>query len=82
MVVGPDGALPLPWLAEALRATLSQHKAHALLLHAHPGIGALEFSLTLAQSWLCEGAGATACGQCQSCKLVQAKMHPDLMAAD
>ena len=79
MVVGPDGALPLPWLAEPLSAALAQQRAHALLVHAHPGIGALEFSLTLAQAWLCEGGRATACGQCQSCKLVQAKMHPDLM---
>jgi DNA polymerase-3 subunit delta' len=53
-MVRDDGTLELPWLAPALRAAASMHRTHALLVHAAPGIGAFEFALALAQSWLCE----------------------------
>jgi DNA polymerase-3 subunit delta' len=51
-----------------------------LLLRAAPGLGALEFQLTLAQAWLCEAplAGGLPCGRCGSCHLVQGRSHPDL----
>jgi DNA polymerase-3 subunit delta' len=81
MVVGPDGQLPLPWLAEPLRAALAQQRGHALLVQAHEGVGALPFVVCLAQAWLCESPtanGQWACGQCGSCKLVQNHLHPDL----
>jgi DNA polymerase-3 subunit delta' len=89
MWVAEDGAAPLPWLAGPLAAALRQQRGHALLVHAAAGVGPLPFSLVLAQSWLCEqvsdvgaadGQGARlACGRCGSCRLVQAKVHPDLM---
>lgn len=76
--VGADGRLPLPWLAAPLQQALAQ-PGHALLLVASPGVGALEFQLTLAQAWLCEAvSGPRPCGQCASCRLVQARTHPDL----
>jgi DNA polymerase-3 subunit delta' len=79
MVVGEDGTLPLPWLAAPLAAALAQQRGHALLLHATPGVGAMEFALVLAQAWLCEGAGITKpCGRCGSCRLIQSHLHPDL----
>ena len=80
-MVGPDGALPLPWLAPLLRGTLASQHAHALLLHGPQGVGQFEFAMTLAQAWLCETAQAIArpCGQCASCRLVQAHSHPDLL---
>ncbi len=81
MVVGPDGQLPLPWLAAPLQAALAQQRGHALLVQGHEGIGALPFVLTLAQAWLCEGVAAdraAPCGHCGSCKLVQNRLHPDL----
>lgn len=81
MVVGEDGLLPLPWLRPALQQALDR-RAHALLLQAAPGIGGLEFMLTLAQAWLCEahaGAAGRPCGRCESCRLVQARTHPDLL---
>lgn len=88
MVVGPDGALPLPWLAEPLAQILAQQRGHALLLQGAPGNGSLALSLSLAQAWLCEqpvqaGAGAETarlrpCGRCGSCHLVQTQLHPDL----
>ena len=84
-MVGADGALPLPWLAESLKHILATQRAHALLLHGPQGIGQFELSLTLAQAWLCEAVPhngselARPCGVCTSCRLVQAHSHPDLL---
>lgn len=80
LAVDESGALPLPWLGPALSETLARQQGHALLLHAAPGIGALAFSVCLAQSWLCESpaAGGLACGRCASCRAVQGHVHPDL----
>jgi DNA polymerase III subunit delta' len=80
-MVGPDGALPLPWLSPWLDGSRGR-AAHALLLHGPEGIGLWELGLTLAQSWLCEAdgdAGPRPCGRCASCRLVQARAHPDLL---
>ncbi len=79
-MVGPDGALPLPWLAPLLQRTLRGPQAHALLLHGPQGVGQFELALTIAQAWLCEAAGdAKPCGACASCRLVQSHSHPDLL---
>ncbi len=83
-MVGPDGKLPLPWLAQALaRASLGRH-AHALLVHGPQGVGQFELAVILAQARLCdrpaaEGAPLQPCGVCASCRLVQARSHPDLL---
>ena len=88
MTLGIDeqGRLPLPWLQQPLQQALARQRGHALLLHAAPGIGALQFVLCLAQSMLCEApaarqpaATALACGHCTGCHLFQAHVHPDLM---
>ncbi|MCP5283886.1 MAG: DNA polymerase III subunit delta' [Burkholderiaceae bacterium] len=78
-LVGPDGSLPLPWLAPAL-ATAAAQRGHALLIVAAPGDGALALLRTLAQGWLCEGkvVDGRPCGQCAACRLMQAGTHPDL----
>lgn len=78
-MVGADGQPPLPWLAAPLAQAAAQ-PGHALLVVAPPGVGALEFQSTLAQAWLCEGRAVAGlpCGQCASCRLVQARTHPDL----
>ncbi len=80
-MVGPDGALPLPWLEPVLRSTLRSRHAHALLLHGPQGVGQFELAMTLAQAWLCEVGpdDARPCGHCASCRLVQAHSHPDLL---
>ncbi|HEX7435359.1 MAG TPA: DNA polymerase III subunit delta', partial [Caldimonas sp.] len=82
-MVGSDGTLPLPWLAEPLRRGLAQ-RAHALLAHGPEGVGQFELGLTLAQAWLCEARDDASnarrpCGVCGSCRLVQAHSHPDLL---
>ncbi|MGE5453387.1 MAG: DNA polymerase III subunit delta' [Acidobacteriota bacterium] len=79
-----------PWQTEPLQIALQQLTSHAVLLHGVPGIGQFEFALGMARSWLCEGhgphearaqgsAGQAACGNCVSCKLIDAGSHPDLM---
>lgn len=82
-MVGPDGALPLPWLAPLLKQTLQTQHAHALLLQGPQGVGQFEMAMTLAQAWLCESAAGAAdrkpCGVCASCRLVQSHSHPDLL---
>ncbi|MEO7336810.1 MAG: DNA polymerase III subunit delta', partial [Caldimonas sp.] len=81
-MVGADGVLPLPWLAEPLRLGL-ERQAHALLVQGPEGVGQFELALSLAQAWLCEAPrapdGARPCGTCASCRLVQAHSHPDLL---
>ena len=82
MVVGPDGTLPLPWLAQPLAKALATLRGHATLVLGSEGVGVLHFALTLAQAWLCEAEARQRqggpCGQCGSCRLVQSHLHPDL----
>lgn len=79
-MVGTDGQLPLPWLAEPLRQALATQRAHALLIHGPQGVGQFDLAVTLAQAWLCEGSSdARPCGRCASCRLVQSRSHPDLL---
>jgi len=76
-----------PWLHAPLAQALQQLHSHAVLLHGPQGVGQFEFSLALARAWLCEqpvgdDAGSApvlkpACGQCVSCKLMNAGSHPD-----
>ena len=78
----PALALPLPWLAAPLAQALRTQRAHAILVHGAAGVGQFELALALAQSWLCEAPAsepAAACGECASCRLVQARSHPDLL---
>lgn len=78
-MVGPDGALPLPWLGPWLAQALQTQHGHAVLLHGPTGVGQWPLALTLAQAWLCEDeSSARPCGRCASCRLVQARSHPDL----
>lgn len=81
MVTGPDGRLPLPWLEQPLAQLIAQQRGQALLVQGSPDIGALELVMAFAQGQLCEGPGTNGrpCGQCASCRLVQARAHPDLL---
>jgi DNA polymerase-3 subunit delta' len=73
----------LPWLEPVLEQALQVQRAHALLVHGPAGVGQFEFAMALAAAWLCEAPAAArprglACGQCESCKLVAGRSHPDL----
>ena len=72
-----------PWQRGPLQTALQQLNGHAALLHGVAGIGQFEFALGLARAWLCEAhelgsAYAPACGECVSCRLIEAGSHPDL----
>lgn len=74
----------LPWLHEPLAQALAQAHGHATLVHGPQGVGQFEFSMALAQSWLCEAQAPgspfkPACGVCGSCHLISARSHPDLV---
>jgi DNA polymerase-3 subunit delta' len=74
----------LPWLVEPLMQALAQAQGHATLVHGPQGVGQFEFSMALAQSWLCEAQPPgspfkPACGECNSCHLILARSHPDLV---
>ncbi len=67
-----------PWLADPLDQALQRLRGHATLVHGPGGVGQLEFSLALAQSWLCEAPqSGRACGHCTGCHLMQSRTHPD-----
>jgi DNA polymerase-3 subunit delta' len=76
-----------PWLHEPLLQALRQLHSHAVLLHGPEGVGQFEFSMSLSRAWLCEqatgqgerrsGTLQPACGQCVSCRLMDAGSHPD-----
>ena len=73
-----------PWLQpyrESVAATIKQGRLpHALLLTGQPGTGKAEFADFLARLLLCEQPleGASACGRCPACTLLNAGSHPDL----
>jgi len=68
----------MPWLRESLTRALRCDRSHALLVHAAQNMGQLELALVLAQAWLCERPGRSPCGQCNACRLVRLRSHPDL----
>lgn len=67
------------WLDAPLARGLGL-RAHALLVHAPGALGQFELALALARGWLCEDPreGGHACGRCASCRLMDARAHPDL----
>jgi len=53
---------------------------HGLLFHGAAGIGKKAFAAEFAHWLMCEQPLADkACGECKSCKLIQAESHPDLL---
>jgi DNA polymerase-3 subunit delta' len=86
-----DEAVPLPapallpWhvrAVEQLRSAWSSGRmSHALLITGPEGIGKRQLAAWLAAAVLCDRTDAThldRCGECASCKLIDAGSHPDL----
>ena len=75
-------AAAAPWLAPAraqiAAALASGRLPHALLLHGQAGLGKAALASFIARLVLCDRPGASACGQCASCRLFDAGSHPDL----
>lgn len=74
-----------PWNEERWRTLLTPPDAlpHALLLSGSPGLGKLDFALSLAARLLCEtprtqeNGLSIACGRCTSCVWMTSESHPD-----
>ncbi len=72
-----------PWQQKQWQQLAQQREQkrlpHALLFHGPAGTGKKHFASELARSLLCKQPGeeGTACGHCDSCKLIAAGTHPD-----
>lgn len=73
-----------PWQSQQWQQIARQRQqgrlAHALLFQGPAGTGKKHFAHELANTMLCRQAAnsGTACGLCESCKLIKAGTHPDL----
>ena len=67
-------------IASLQTAAARQRLAHAYLFHGADAIGKRTTAQCFAQALLCErpsGADLDACGNCRSCRHVDARIHPD-----
>lgn len=72
----------LPWFDEQLAALMQRAQVgtlhHAILLSGMAGIGKSQLAQALAHGLLCmQPSDSGACGQCNTCHLLQANTHPD-----
>jgi DNA polymerase-3 subunit delta' len=59
------------------RAVTSGHVPHAYLFEGPPGVGKRGTALGLALALICERAPARGCGACETCRRIEAGLHPD-----
>ena len=77
--------IPLPWQTELWNGLIARFRAgslpHALLFTGHTGFGKFHLAEALIHGLLCQSPAenGTACGHCQSCGLLKAGSHPDVM---
>ncbi|GGF81065.1 DNA polymerase III subunit delta' [Alteromonas lipolytica] len=74
--------LMLPWLENRFQQLIERFQRnslhHGILLSGPQGVGKRELADALLQTILClHPSGQGACGECQSCKLINAGNHPD-----
>lgn len=71
-----------PHAHEVIRRALARGRLpHACILHGPDGVGKEQFATGLAAWLLCTGrapAAPKACGDCEDCRAVRARIHPDL----
>jgi DNA polymerase-3 subunit delta' len=64
---------------EALgRAVRGGHVPHAYLFEGPPGVGKRAAALGLAMALSCAKAPGTGCGTCETCRRIEAGLHPDV----
>lgn len=76
---------PYPWQSEPVRQlrALRARLPHALLLHGPAGSGKRALAGAFLQWLLCaHPAAEQPCGQCDSCRWLQAAQHPDVLEVD
>jgi DNA polymerase-3 subunit delta' len=61
-----------------LRAVEAGHVPHAYLFEGPPGVGKRGAALGLALALTCERAPGRGCGACESCRRIEAGLHPDV----
>ncbi|BET97257.1 DNA polymerase III subunit delta' [Xenorhabdus taiwanensis] len=71
-----------PWLNHAYRQLVELHQQgrghHAILLHAHAGMGADALLYGLSRWLMCQNKqGIKSCGKCHGCHLMLAETHSD-----
>lgn len=76
---------PMPWHASAWQRLTERRQRdampHALLLSGPPGLGKRAFLERLVRGLLCQQpTNGDACGQCRTCRLLDAGTHPDRVA--
>ena len=74
--------LALPWLAERYQQLVQRFQTsklhHGILLSGPQGVGKRELADAMMQAILClHPSSGGPCGECQSCKLIEAGTHPD-----
>ncbi len=76
-VIGQDHVIDI------LRASVDQGRVgHAYLLSGPRGVGKTSTARLLAMAVNCEAGSGRPCGECESCRLVQAGSHPDVVEMD
>jgi DNA polymerase-3 subunit delta' len=61
-----------------LRAVKTGHVPHAYLFEGPPGVGKRSAALGLALALTCERAPGRGCGACDTCRRIEAGLHPDV----
>ncbi|WP_026180160.1 DNA polymerase III subunit delta' [Hahella ganghwensis] len=76
--------LSLPWFNDQWSSWLKQNRQdsfpNAILLTGPAGIGKLELARRLSCLLVCDRPDPEPCGECKSCRLLEAGSHPDLMS--
>ena len=67
-----------PAIDEVNAAFAARRVAHGILIHEDPGAGGFELARWIAQRFNCSEASRAPCGECQSCKWIEANQHPDV----
>ena len=78
-----DGAATQPeWFAPACAevhsALAAGRLAHGILIHEDPGAGGFKLARWIAQRVNCAQRTKAPCGECQSCRWIEAEQHPDV----
>lgn len=67
-----------PACSEVHSALAAGRLAHGLLIHEDPGAGGFKLARWIAQRVNCAKQMQAPCGECQSCRWIEAEQHPDV----
>ena len=64
------------------RAIASGQLSHSYIFEGPYGVGKNTFAIELAKKIMCEASGEKPCNECESCHMINAKTHPDLIVIE